>query len=309
MPDDTFGWDFVQGDNPAVRLHSAHVAGTIGAQGNSATGVTGVNWDLQLMSLPEPAAPKGSLEDADIVKAFAYACAEGARVVNGGFGGPGVSQAMYDVIVLPGCENTLFVFAAGNDGENNDSPPAVSLQLPPSRRLRGGSSNVLCVAATDDVDELTDFSNAASFRSTWPHLARTSSARGPRTRAIFAPDGFDDLSSRYSTRAGRPDVHDRRAALGADYRAEGLRYAQPDGFSVRQLRRRLGKTTIRRLPPFRPRPSPRLAVSASYDIGLDTELGFDPFLVLTGATRRPRLRAAGGALRAACSSRCPRIFR
>ena len=86
---------------------------------------------------------------------------------------------MYDVIVLPGWVNTLFVFAAGNDGENNDSLP----QYPRNYHLPDGYGeglNVLCVAATDDVDELTDLSNFGELLGppgrTWrghpQHMAR-----------------------------------------------------------------------------------------------------------------------------------------
>ena len=51
--DDTRGWDFVQEDNTPLDFngHGTHVHGTIGAQGNNALGVTGVNWDVAIMPL------------------------------------------------------------------------------------------------------------------------------------------------------------------------------------------------------------------------------------------------------------------
>ncbi|MGH2808988.1 MAG: S8 family serine peptidase, partial [Actinomycetota bacterium] len=51
--DDVRGWDFAASDNDAMDDygHGTHVAGTIGAQGDNGTGVTGVNWDVSLMPL------------------------------------------------------------------------------------------------------------------------------------------------------------------------------------------------------------------------------------------------------------------
>ena len=58
----------------------------------------------------------GGLPDSAILGAIQYACANGARVVNGSFGGVGFSQAILDAITSSACANTLFVFAAGNGG-------------------------------------------------------------------------------------------------------------------------------------------------------------------------------------------------
>src|SRR4051812_14845893 len=51
--DDVHGADFVNEDsNPTDDAgHGTHVAGIIGAKGNNATGVAGVNWDVKLMAL------------------------------------------------------------------------------------------------------------------------------------------------------------------------------------------------------------------------------------------------------------------
>ncbi len=152
--DDTHGWDFVQED--AVPLdfnrHGTQVAGTIGAKGNNDLGLTGVNWDVSLM--PVRAGDfYGSFDSSDTIAAYTYACQNGARVVNGSFGGPGFSQAELDAINSPACANTLFVFAAGNDGVNMDT--AGPLEYP----CAYNSARIICVAASDETDGRAPYSN------------------------------------------------------------------------------------------------------------------------------------------------------
>jgi subtilisin family serine protease len=160
--DDLNGWDFVDNDNTPIdeNGHGTHVAGTIGAQGNNGIGTTGVNWDVSLMAV-RAADAWGQLTDARIADAFSYACKNGARVVNGSFGGTGSSHLMYDAIVAPECANTLFVFAAGNDGQDTGLHPRYPCNY-------GGATNVICVAATDRNDQLAGFSN---YGASSVHLA------------------------------------------------------------------------------------------------------------------------------------------
>jgi subtilisin family serine protease len=80
----------------------------------------------------------------------------GARVVNGSFGGPGQSGTIFTALGLPACASTVFVFAAGNGGQdgigdNNDAAP----QFPCNYAL----PRILCVAASDRSDAKTRFSN------------------------------------------------------------------------------------------------------------------------------------------------------
>ncbi len=169
--DDVHGWDFVQNDNEPLDFffHGTHVAGTIGAAGNNGTGITGVDWQTSLMALRAGDAANGELLDSDIIGAFVYACAHGARVVNASFGGPDFSQAMLDVIGSPGCANTLFVASAGND--------AVDVDASPSYPCSFTTANLVCVAATDLDGSLASFSNY-----------------GPRSVDLAAP-GVDVLST------------------------------------------------------------------------------------------------------------------
>jgi subtilisin family serine protease len=146
--DDVRGWDFAENDavpNDLVK-HGTHVAGTIGATGNNSTGVTGVNWNVRLMAVK---VGNDSIQEAAVVAGFQYACAKGAKVVNGSFGGRAFSQLIFDAITA--CPTTLFVFAAGNDGTNNDQAPTYPCAYP--------AENIVCVAATDDADAPTWFTN------------------------------------------------------------------------------------------------------------------------------------------------------
>jgi hypothetical protein len=156
LVDDVRGWDFV--DNDAAPLdphgHGTHVAGTIGAEGDNGEGVTGVNWDVSVMAL-RSGDEDGLLTDAAIVNAVDYACAKGAKVVNGSFGGYGYSPAMVNAI--SNCPGTLFVFAAGNGGGDGvgDNVDAT----PPTYPCSYTNPNIVCVAAGNEIDGRATFSN------------------------------------------------------------------------------------------------------------------------------------------------------
>jgi subtilisin family serine protease len=177
--DDCRGWDFTtcaqfnedgitcetvkSEDNDPMddNGHGTHVAGIIGARGNNGQGVTGVMWRVWLMPL-KAFNEDGFGSDADIVAAINYAVAEGAKVINASWGGPGYSQTLYDAISAANSAGVLVVAAAGNGeedglggvdnvGNNNDLFP----HYPASFDLQ----NIISVAATDQRDERVAFSN------------------------------------------------------------------------------------------------------------------------------------------------------
>jgi subtilisin family serine protease len=175
--DDTQGWDFWEGDSTPIdeNGHGTHVAGTIGAQGNNSLGVAGVNWDVSIMAL-RAGGPGPFLSEQAIVDSFMYACTNGARVVNGSFGSSFLSQAMADAVTAAACQNTLFVFSAGNDDLDLDFDDAYPCEL---HRPPVSASNVICIGATDHGDLKASFSNhgtsavhlaapGVGILSTWP---------------------------------------------------------------------------------------------------------------------------------------------
>jgi subtilisin family serine protease len=204
--DDTHGWDFFDGDAKPLDQtdHGTHVAGTIGAQGNDATGVVGVNWDVSVMPLRVGNAY--GLDIASVVEAFHYAAANGARIVNGSFGGPSASSTVRDMIAMH--SNVLFVFAAGNDGLNlgsSGSYPCEEHLAPPAG---GGLANVICVAATSQTDAIAPFSNrgAASVHLAAPGVGIWSSV--PAYDAVFG-DGLEGTLADFNARWG-----DRLSTVG-----------------------------------------------------------------------------------------------
>ncbi|HZO58740.1 MAG TPA: S8 family peptidase [Solirubrobacterales bacterium] len=148
--DDFRGWDWVSqdGDPDDENGHGTHVAGTVAARGNDGQGVTGVSWQARVMAL-RALDEDGDGTVADVVDAYAYAAARGAPIVNASLGAPGFSFTEYDT--LRNLPNTLFVVAAGNDGESNETNP----HYPCSYNL----ANIVCVAASTNRDGMASFSN------------------------------------------------------------------------------------------------------------------------------------------------------
>ena len=156
--DDVHGYDFVNNDGDPMddNGHGTHVSGTIGAVGNNAVGVAGVNWQVQIMGL-KFLDSNGSGPTSAAVSALNYATmmrnnyGVNIRLTNNSWGGGAFSQALSDAITASGNAGMLFVAAAGNSASNNDATPSypASYNLP----------NIIAVAATDQNDALASFSN------------------------------------------------------------------------------------------------------------------------------------------------------
>ena len=233
--DDVRGWDFVQDDNTPLDAlgHGTHVAGTIGARGDNALGITGVNWQVSIM--PLRAGDLFSLTNAAISSAIHYACANGARVVNGSFGGPR-STAITNALSSPACAGTLFVFSAGNDRSSNDRFPVFPCNTP--------IPNVVCVAATNRKDEKARFSNFGR-KNVDIAAPGVSVLSGVPSFEKLVEDGFENDPTPFSTRWGgqvSPPGHPvwgqsgvRRSGLFGLSDSPGANYANETDASIRSL--------------------------------------------------------------------------
>ncbi len=155
--DDCHGIDTANGDSDPLddNDHGSHVAGIIGAAGNSGVGVTGINWSVRILPCKFLDAD-GSGSTAGAVACLDYVAQmkdRGVNVVatNNSWGGGLLSQALTDSIRAQQQRGILFVAAAGNSGRDND----VVNTYPCATDLPG----VICVAATDRDDLLAAFSN------------------------------------------------------------------------------------------------------------------------------------------------------
>ena len=150
--DDIHGWNFVSNNNNVMDdfWHGTHVAGIIGAVGDNGVGVTGVNWNVQIMAL-KMLDSSGNGTTANAVLALNYAVEHGAKIVNISWNGGAYSQAFHDAIQNAGNLGVLVVCAAGNENANDDA----ITNYPPSYNL----PNMIVVAATDDNDNMATFSS------------------------------------------------------------------------------------------------------------------------------------------------------
>ena len=155
--DDFQGWDFGDDDNvpddligPLPHGHGTHVAGIIGAIGDNATGIAGVSWRVGLIPV-RVASPEGQVDVWTLLRAFEYGARAGADVINASISWRRwPSQATSEVIAA--ASDSLFVFAAGNSGADNDVYPS-------SYPCSYAAANVVCVANTDNQDQLHRGSN------------------------------------------------------------------------------------------------------------------------------------------------------
>ncbi len=147
--DDVMGYDFYAGDAlpEDENGHGTHCAGIIGATGNNGQGIVGVNWNVRLLPV-RFLGPEGSGTMAGAIDAIGYANRMGADIISISWGTGTRDPALQDVISQ---SDALVVCAAGNSGSDSDTIPFYPASFE--------SQNIISVAATDQNDELTGFSN------------------------------------------------------------------------------------------------------------------------------------------------------
>lgn len=171
--DDYNGYiDDVHGINAITRIgsgsddnrHGSHVAGIIGASGDNAEGIVGVNWRVRLMAV-KFLNSSGSGSTADAIKSIQYIVAakkKGHNVVaiNASWGGSSFSEPLRDAIKSAAAEGILFVASAGNSARSNDTTPSYPASF--------AVDNIISVASVDSAGALSSFSN---YGKTSVHIA------------------------------------------------------------------------------------------------------------------------------------------
>jgi len=141
--------------NDDANGHGTHVAGTIGATGALANGVTGVAWNVQLVPM-QVANDQGTWPLDTVTDAITWAINNNIDIINYSGGGITDNPQRRNAI---GNYQGLFVCAAGNDGRDNDTT-----HYYPSDYSRGQtfSNRVISVGAINNVGNRAGFSNFGS---------------------------------------------------------------------------------------------------------------------------------------------------
>jgi thermitase len=146
---DAFGGTVVDGECTDDSLHGTHVAGTIAAKANNATGVAGVDFNASLVICKALRGGAGVGLTSDVAGCITWAHAHGAKVISMSLGGGAsttLQQAVQGAWENGGANGSVLVAAAGNDGDSTVNYPA-------------GYAEVVSVAATDQNDAKASFSN------------------------------------------------------------------------------------------------------------------------------------------------------
>jgi subtilase family serine protease len=159
--DDCYGINTIYGGSDPMddHFHGTHSAGTIGAVGNNAAGMAGLNWSIGMKACKFLDANglgtiAGAVACLDYVKSL-HDSGVPILATNNSWGGAPYSQALYDAIDAHRQRGILFIASAGNDARDARIfyPAALSVEL----------SNVITVAATTQFDQLASFSNFGRF--------------------------------------------------------------------------------------------------------------------------------------------------
>ena len=165
--DDINGWNFVE-NSPSVSSseHGTHVAGIIGAEGNNNIGVSGLTWDVKMMSL-DIFGDETKYDSEDLFEAIHYAVDNGADIINMSIGYtipfgtlerfkqvfPDLYQGYIDALNYAVDHGVTLISSAGND--NADDLNTLSLPAAFTTEVPG----YISVAAINDEGHVTDYSN------------------------------------------------------------------------------------------------------------------------------------------------------
>ena len=170
--DDVYGYDFINNDSDPMddfgfmdTYHGTHVAGTIAATINNSVGVAGIASNAAKLMALKIFNGDGYTSTLSIITAMNYSAMMrdrgiDIRVLNNSWGGGDYDSLEADAIKNVSDAGIMFVAAAGNDANDNDENPFYPANY--------GFAGMVSVAASDNRDELADFSN---YGGTTVHLA------------------------------------------------------------------------------------------------------------------------------------------
>ena len=225
------GKDTVNNDNDPMddNGHGTHVAGTIGAVGNNATGVAGVNWTVSLLGVKVLAA-NGSGSGAQIIAGLNYVVDQKNRGLNirvanmslGGWSTP-IADLNTDPYALAhkavSDAGVILVVAAGNEYQDIDNPGGPGSDPgDPTYDYRGELpypacfqfANMITVASITSTTERSAFSN---YSPNYVHLAAPGSA-------ILSTTFDGSYGSKNGTSMATPHVAGAAALIVAAHPAE-----------------------------------------------------------------------------------------
>ena len=184
--DDLIGWDFVNNDNDPMddQGHGTHIAGIIGAQGGNGVGVSGVNWNVQLVALKTLDASNYGYTSANIQATdyFTKLTKSGVPTdfvaTSNSWGITSYSQGLQDAVTRAAQADVLYVAAAGNNATSNDVTPFYPANL--STTATAGYDAVISVAAITSTGGLASWSDygATTVDIAAPGAGIYSTARG-----------------------------------------------------------------------------------------------------------------------------------
>ncbi|MHC4745423.1 MAG: S8 family peptidase, partial [Planctomycetota bacterium] len=131
--------------------HGTHVSGTIAAEQDNSTGITGEAPGTKLMAV-RVLGGLGTGYTSDIADGIIYATDNGAQVINMSLGGPGATLTEYLALKHAWDNNVFIVAASGNDGDGSNA-----ISYPASFLF------AMSVGATDNSDNIASFSTHNTF--------------------------------------------------------------------------------------------------------------------------------------------------
>ncbi|QIB70732.1 S8 family serine peptidase [Aminipila butyrica] len=184
--DDIYGWNFYDNNNSVYvgeeDDHGTHGAGTIAATKDNAIGITGIADEdaISIMSLKALGGKDGSGTTESIMKAIAYAEANGASICNLSLGTTSYDKDLYEAMAK---SKMLFIVAAGN----GDDDGGTDIDKTPTYPAAFNLDNIISVANVS-------YDGALSSSSNYGEASVDIAAPGSYILSLTADNGYAYMS-------------------------------------------------------------------------------------------------------------------